>query len=107
MPNPRRLSLAHAPTPLLPDRGLREICGEEAKAPEIWVKREDLSGPALGGNKIRKLEFIIGEWRARNIREVITFGAVGTVAIGTGLASAWYGPLVAASSTSRCSYDAQ
>lgn len=50
-----------------------------------WIKRDDLTHPLYGGNKIRKLEFIIGEWRARKIREVITFGAIGTNA---GLATA-------------------
>jgi D-cysteine desulfhydrase len=54
-------------------------------ADHAWIKRDDLTHPLYGGNKIRKLEFIIGEWRARNIREVITFGAVGTNA---GLATA-------------------
>lgn len=50
-----------------------------------WIKRDDLSHPLYGGNKIRKLEFILAEWRERNIREVITFGALGTNA---GLATA-------------------
>lgn len=50
-----------------------------------WIKRDDLTHPLYGGNKIRKLEFIIGEWRRQGIREVITFGATGTNA---GLATA-------------------
>lgn len=52
---------------------------------QAWVKHDDLTHPVYGGNKIRKLEFIIGEWRQRQVREVITFGAVGTNA---GLATA-------------------
>ncbi|MDO8329979.1 MAG: pyridoxal-phosphate dependent enzyme [Fluviicoccus sp.] len=52
---------------------------------QAWVKHDDLTHPLYGGNKIRKLEFIIGEWRQRQVREVITFGAVGTNA---GLATA-------------------
>lgn len=50
-----------------------------------WIKRDDLTHPVYGGNKIRKLEFIIGEWRQQQVREVITFGATGTNA---GLATA-------------------
>jgi len=50
-----------------------------------WIKHDDLTHALYGGNKIRKLEFIIGEWRAKQVREVITFGATGTNA---GLATA-------------------
>lgn len=50
-----------------------------------WIKRDDLTHSLYGGNKIRKLEFIVGEWRQQGVREVITFGATGTNA---GLATA-------------------
>ena len=43
-----------------------------------WIKRDDLSHPRYGGNKMRKLEFIVGEWRRDRIRKVVTFGATGT-----------------------------
>jgi D-cysteine desulfhydrase len=45
----------------------------------LWVKREDV-GPAegYGGNKVRKLEFILGEARARGARRLVTFGSYGS-----------------------------
>ena len=50
---PHRLSLARLPTPLEPLRRL----SSEIDGPLIWMKRDDLTGSALSGNKIRKLEF--------------------------------------------------
>ena len=44
----------------------------------LWIKRDDLSSPVYGGNKIRKLEFILAEARRRNTRHLITFGGLGT-----------------------------
>ncbi len=44
----------------------------------LWIKRDDLSSPIYGGNKIRKLEFILGNTKRRNARQVITFGGIGT-----------------------------
>lgn len=43
-----------------------------------FIKRDDLTHHEYGGNKLRKLEFIAAEWRARNTRHVYTFGATGT-----------------------------
>lgn len=74
------VELAELPTPVMP-------FGESGRG---WIKRDDLTHPLYGGNKIRKLEFIVGEWRAKNVREVITFGAIGTNA---GLATALAGHL--------------
>ena len=42
----------------------------------MWLKRDDCSGLALGGNKTRKLEFLLGEAVARDASGVVTFGAV-------------------------------
>lgn len=68
---PRQI-LAQAPTPLTPlDR-----LSEELGGPRIWLKRDDLTGFALGGNKVRKLEFLLGDAVARGYRSVLTFGAV-------------------------------
>lgn len=50
-----------------------------------WIKRDDLSGDRYGGNKVRKLETLLGAWRAQGIRRLVTFGAIGTNA---GLATA-------------------
>jgi D-cysteine desulfhydrase family pyridoxal phosphate-dependent enzyme len=46
------------------------------KGPKIWIKRDDLTGLALGGNKTRKLEFMVAEALANGARTLITAGAV-------------------------------
>jgi D-cysteine desulfhydrase family pyridoxal phosphate-dependent enzyme len=67
-----RLPLAHLPTPLEP---LPALTAETGGA-EIWVKRDDCTGLAFGGNKTRKLEFLLGEARASGADTVITVGGV-------------------------------
>jgi D-cysteine desulfhydrase len=47
-------------------------------ARELWIKRDDESSPIYGGNKPRKLDFILGDAIARRARGVITFGGIGT-----------------------------
>ncbi|WP_313404919.1 pyridoxal-phosphate dependent enzyme [Aeromicrobium sp.] len=42
----------------------------------LWMKREDLSGFGFGGNKVRKLEFLLGAAVARGQQHVVTFGAL-------------------------------
>ena len=49
-----------------------------AISPEAWIKRDDLSHEEYGGNKIRKLEFIIADAKRRGAKRIITFGAIGT-----------------------------
>lgn len=51
-----RVALATTPTPLLPAPRLSEAAGVE-----VWLKRDDLTGLGLGGNKVRALEFLIGD----------------------------------------------
>ena len=66
-----RIHLAHLPTPLEPlERLSRELGG-----PEIWIKRDDCTGLSTGGNKTRKLEFLMAEARAQNADIVMTQGA--------------------------------
>ncbi len=66
-----RIRLAHLPTPLehLPNLS-RELGG-----PEIWIKRDDCTGMSSGGNKTRKLEFLLAEARAEGADIVLTQGA--------------------------------
>ncbi len=67
-----RLPLAHLPTPLEPlERLSRELGG-----PRLWVKRDDCTGLAGGGNKTRKLEFLLGDALNRGADTVLTAGAV-------------------------------
>ncbi|MEK7787776.1 MAG: D-cysteine desulfhydrase, partial [Chloroflexota bacterium] len=44
--------------------------------PTLWVKRDDVVGPAMGGNKTRKLEFLFGEAQAQGATAVATFGGL-------------------------------
>jgi L-cysteate sulfo-lyase len=67
-----RLPLGHLPTPLEPAPRLSAAVG----GPRLWIKRDDCTGLATGGNKTRKLEFLLGEARARGASHVVTFGAV-------------------------------
>jgi len=66
-----RVSLAHLPTPIeeLP-RLSRELGG-----PRLLVKRDDQTGLATGGNKTRKLEFLIADALAQRADRVVTAGA--------------------------------
>lgn len=65
-----RVKLAHLPTPLVPLERLTQDLG----AAQIWVKRDDMTGLATGGNKTRKLEFLIADALARQADVVITAG---------------------------------
>ena len=67
-----RVALAHLPTRL----ELLPRLSEHLGGPEIWVKRDDCTGLATGGNKTRKLEFSMGEALAQGADTVITVGAV-------------------------------
>jgi D-cysteine desulfhydrase family pyridoxal phosphate-dependent enzyme len=66
-----RLPLAAYPTPLQPLPRL----SESLKRP-VYIKRDDLPGPALGGNKVRKLEYLMAEAQALGARRVVTFGGL-------------------------------
>ncbi len=67
-----KFPLAQLPTPLMPARNLSAALG----GPEILIKRDDLTGLALGGNKTRKLEYLIADAQAQGATHVITMGAV-------------------------------
>lgn len=65
------ISLGFYPTPLTKLTSLtRHLAG-----PEIYIKRDDLTGLALGGNKTRKLEFLLGDAKSKNCDTIITAGA--------------------------------
>lgn len=67
-----RVRLAYLPTPFEEAQRLSQALG----GPRIWLKRDDLTGLALGGNKARKLELLLGEAKQRGCDVVITVGAV-------------------------------
>lgn len=67
-----RVELCHRPTPLEPMDRLADHLG----GPRLLVKRDDCTGLALGGNKTRKLEFLMGDALAKGANTVITVGGV-------------------------------
>jgi L-cysteate sulfo-lyase len=67
-----RVSLAHLPTPLEHLPRLSEHLG----GPDIYVKRDDCTGLATGGNKTRKLEYSMGEALQQGADTIVTVGAV-------------------------------
>lgn len=67
---PGRISLAILPTPLQPLRRVSESLG----GPTIWLKRDDLTGSLLSGNKIRKLEFVVAQALTEGADTLITCG---------------------------------
>lgn len=66
-----RLHFAHLPTPLEP----MEKLSRELGGPNIWIKRDDCTGLAGGGNKTRKLEFLMAEARDQGADTILTQGA--------------------------------
>jgi L-cysteate sulfo-lyase len=66
-----RLRFAHLPTPLEPMERLSKHLG----GPRLWIKRDDCTGLSSGGNKTRKLEFLMGEAVAKGADTIVTQGA--------------------------------
>ncbi len=66
-----RLALATYPTPLERLSNLSRSLGAN-----LWMKRDDHIGPALGGNKTRKLEFLMADAQRRGAHKVVTFGGL-------------------------------
>ncbi len=67
---PMRISLANLPTRIEKLESLSNFL----KGPEIWIKRDDLTGCATSGNKIRKLEFVVANALKTNADTLITCG---------------------------------
>ena len=67
-----RIRFAHLPTPIEPLPHLTETLG----GPRLLVKRDDQTGLAFGGNKTRKLEFLVAEAQAAGADTLITAGAL-------------------------------
>ena len=66
-----RLRITHGPTPLEPMKRLSDALG----GPNLWIKRDDCTGLASGGNKTRKLEYLMAEAVQQGADTVITQGA--------------------------------
>jgi D-cysteine desulfhydrase len=67
-----RLHFAHLPTPIEELPRLTEFLG----GPRLLVKRDDQTGLAFGGNKTRKLEFLVAEAQAQGAKMLISAGAI-------------------------------
>ncbi|NNF51960.1 MAG: pyridoxal-phosphate dependent enzyme [Gammaproteobacteria bacterium] len=75
---PRR-SFALLPTPV-------ETLPVHRPNTQVWIKRDDLSGLEYGGNKVRKLEYLLGHAVENGLRKVVTFGTAGSNhALATGI----------------------
>src|SRR5260370_29262856 len=70
--NISKLNFAQLPTPIEALPRLSEILG----VPRLLVKRDDQTGLAFGGNKTRKLEFLVAEARDKGAKTLITGGAL-------------------------------
>ena len=46
--------------------------------PELYIKRDDCCHPVYGGNKVRKLEYVLADAKYKNRRLLITIGATGS-----------------------------
>ena len=70
---PRKNALAHTPTPL----NLLERASERwGRGHRLWVKRDDLTGCTLSGNKVRKLEYITAHAQDNGYDTLITCGGI-------------------------------
>ena len=70
--NPSRLHFAHLPTPVEALPRLSETLG----GPRLLIKRDDQTGLAFGGNKTRKLEFLVAEARDQGAKTLVSGGAL-------------------------------
>jgi len=67
-----RTSLTLLPTPIQPLKNF----GKSLNGQKLWMKRDDLTGLEGGGNKTRKLEFLVGEALGMNADMLVTVGAI-------------------------------
>jgi D-cysteine desulfhydrase family pyridoxal phosphate-dependent enzyme len=70
-----RVVLTPWATPLHPLDRLRDALGGPSKCPRLLIKRDDLNAVALGGNKLRKLEYLLADAQAQNADTLLTAGA--------------------------------
>jgi D-cysteine desulfhydrase len=66
-----RIALVHGPTPIAKRRALDEMLGID-----LWIKRDDATGGAEAGNKLRKLEFLVGDALAHRADTIVTCGGL-------------------------------
>lgn len=78
------VELADLPTPV---EHKPILLADSQSIDNLWIKRDDKTSSQYGGNKVRKLEYIIADMQSRGISRVLTFGGIGT---NHGVATALY-----------------
>lgn len=74
-----RLNLGHYPTPVDELPRFRDALAQDSnpsRVPRILIKRDDLTGPGFGGNKVRKLEYVLAKALAERAEVVVTVGGL-------------------------------
>ena len=69
-----RIELGNLPTPVVEMKNLES----ELKHSSLWIKRDDITGEKYGGNKLRKLEFILADALRKKKKWILTFGGLGS-----------------------------
>jgi 1-aminocyclopropane-1-carboxylate deaminase/D-cysteine desulfhydrase-like pyridoxal-dependent ACC family enzyme len=69
---PRALQLGRYPTPVV------RVASLSRPDADLWIKRDDQTHEVYGGNKVRKLEYLLAEALARGVSRVVTVGAAGS-----------------------------
>lgn len=70
----KKVSLGHYPTPIEKLENITKLLGKG----DVYIKRDDTTGPAFGGNKTRKLEYLLKEAQDQGATAVITYGGTQT-----------------------------
>lgn len=73
-----RLALITTRTPLEEHEGLSRALSPAGTSASLWIKRDDLTHPLYGGNKVRKLERLLGDAIAQGCDTIVTSGAAGS-----------------------------
>ena len=71
-----RVALIDAPTPIQPLKHIEEMMGPALNGVRLYVKRDDLLGLGGGGNKLRKLEYLMGDAAANGCDTIIASGGI-------------------------------
>ena len=71
-----RVALVDAPTPIQPLKRIEEAMGPALNGIKLYVKRDDLMGLGGGGNKLRKLEYLMGDAAANGCDTIIATGGI-------------------------------
>jgi L-cysteate sulfo-lyase len=71
-----RVALVDGPTPIQPLKRIEEVMGRVLNGVKLYVKRDDLMGLGGGGNKLRKLEYLMGDAAAKGCDTIIATGGI-------------------------------